>query len=312
MKTRTTGDPRHIRLILNGKVAARAEIRAAVELLREEGHRLDVRVTWESGDAARLAQEALADGVETVVAGGGDGTLNEVVSGLVDASNKNERPRCGVGVLPLGSANDFAAGCGIPLDNPAAALRLVLETEARPIDLGLLDSRVFVNVASGGFGTKITAETAPEMKRVFGGTAYLLTGLARLGEIQPVHGKLSGPNLDWQGDFWGLAIGNGRQAGGGITACPQAILDDGLLDVTILPDAPSQAKAEKVTAFLLEGTAALERDVLRWQVSELRVEVPEGLHVNLDGEPVFESNLHFQVRPGWLRFHLPTDAPLRG
>ncbi len=302
----------HIRLILNGKVADQPQVRSAVERLRGEGHRIEVRVTWEQGDAARFARQAEAEGIAKVVAGGGDGTLNEVVSGLYEAQRKEPpaRPRCSVGLLPLGSANDFAHGCGIPTDDVEAALRLVIETEAHPIDIGLLDGRVFVNVASGGFGTRITAETAPEFKRVFGGTAYLLTGLARLGELQPVRGRLQGPDLDWHGSFWGLAVGNGRLAGGGMAPCPQALLDDGLLDVTILPDEPEQPKAEKVTAFLLEGTAALEKDVLRWQVERLDIEVPEGLHVNLDGEPVFERNLHFRVCPRWLRFHLPSDAPL--
>ena len=120
---------RHLRLILHGKAAGVPEIRQAVEAVRNRGHRLDVRVTWEAGDSIRYAKEAAADGVETVVAGGGDGTLNEVAAGVVDGSGP---PSCCLGLLPLGTANDFAKACGIPVDNPEAALMLAAEGEVSP------------------------------------------------------------------------------------------------------------------------------------------------------------------------------------
>ena len=138
---------RHLRLVLHGKAAARPEIREAVAAVRADGHRVEVRVTWEAGDSALFAKEAAAQGVEVVVAGGGDGSLNEVVSGVVDGSGP---PKCSIALLPLGTANDFAHGCGIPVDDPTAALRLAAETEARPIDLCQINGRVFVNMATGG------------------------------------------------------------------------------------------------------------------------------------------------------------------
>ena len=104
---------RHSRVILNGKGAASPPVRNAIERLRAQGQPLEVRVTWEGGDAARYAREALQDGVEVLVAGGGDGTLNEVVNGIL---KENEKPAMALGVLPLGTANDFARGTGIPLD----------------------------------------------------------------------------------------------------------------------------------------------------------------------------------------------------
>src|SRR5215475_11105378 len=119
-----------VHLILNGKVAANEVLRAAVARYRAAGHRIEVRVTWERGDARRFVSEA--GQVDLLIAAGGDGTLNEVVHGLMDLS-KAERPT--LGIVPLGTANDFATACGIPRD-PAKALTLCMKGEAAAIDVG--------------------------------------------------------------------------------------------------------------------------------------------------------------------------------
>ena len=300
----------HLRLILHGKAAGRLSVRQAVKQIRADGHRLEVRVTYEAGDSVRFAKEAAADGVDTVVAGGGDGTLNEVVSGILDGSGP---PRCSVGLLPLGTANDFAHGSGIPVDDPTAALRLAAEGEARPIDIGTITGRAFVNLASGGLGTKITVETPPKLKKTLGGFSYLITGARRFDDIQPVEGRFSGPGgFAWEGTFWAMAVGNGRQAGGGIQLCPKALLDDGLLDLSVLPELPAADRGEKLAALLREGLPALEREVVYQQLPWIEVEVPSGLHVNLDGEPIRREKIRFEVREHWIRFHLPATAPLVG
>src|SRR5215813_1689926 len=117
-------------LILNGKAAGNDTLRATVAGQREAGHRFDVRVTWEKGDAQRFVSEG--GDVDLLIAGGGDGTLNEIVHGLMDLS-VGARPT--LGVVPLGTANDFATGCGIPRD-PEEALALCMKSEAVPIDVG--------------------------------------------------------------------------------------------------------------------------------------------------------------------------------
>src|SRR5690349_19927696 len=100
-----------IRVIANGYAANHQQLRTVVAHVRERGHRVEVRVTWEPGDARRYAAEAANAGIATVVAAGGDGTLHEVVNGVVDAGAP---ARSAIGVLPLGTANDFATACGIP------------------------------------------------------------------------------------------------------------------------------------------------------------------------------------------------------
>jgi YegS/Rv2252/BmrU family lipid kinase len=146
---------KRVRLILNGKVAGNDALRAVVARQRAAGHRIEVRVTWEKGDARRFASEA--DTADLLIAAGGDGTLNEVVHGLMDLS-KPTRPI--LGIVPLGTANDFASGCGIPRD-PAKALALCMRGEAVPIDIGKANDQWFINAATSGFGAEITATTSP-------------------------------------------------------------------------------------------------------------------------------------------------------
>src|SRR5262249_58037996 len=129
-------------VILNGKVAGNDALRAAVARQRAAGHRIDVRLTCEKGDARRFVSEA--GEVDLVIAAGGDGTLNEVLHGLMDLS-KVVRPI--LGIVPLGTANDFATGCGVPPD-PAKALALCVKGEAVPIDVGKANDHWFINAAS--------------------------------------------------------------------------------------------------------------------------------------------------------------------
>ena len=107
-----------------------------------------------------------------------------------------------------------------------------------------------------------------------------------------------------------MSVGNGRQAGGGIQLCPDALIDDGLLDVMILPEASEGQIAERIKALATEGRAAIEREVVTARLPWVEVEVPSGLHVNLDGEPIKDTEFRFEAYKHWLRFHLPADSPV--
>ena len=290
-------------LILHGKQAQNEEVRAAVMALRERGWHLAVRLTWEGGDAARLVREALAAGYPTLIAGGGDGTLREVAEALALAGGQ-----ASLALLPLGTANDFCRAAGIPL-LPAEALAL-LECEPRPIDLGEVDGQLFLNMATGGFGSRVTASTSEELKKLLGGAAYFLTGLSRFAEVHSAFGRFGGPGFAWEGDFLALGIGNGRQAGGGHVLCPQAQVDDGLLDVCIVP--ASQDVVGTLGTLLSGGILGLEAVSVSARLPWLEVEAPEGLDINLDGEPLESRHLRFAARPGALRVHLPDSSPLLG
>jgi lipid kinase YegS len=288
-------------LILHGKQALNAEVRAAVEERREEGWQLDVRVTWEAGDAQRLVNEALQAGYPTLIAGGGDGTLRDVAEAMALAKTK-----ASLALLPLGTANDFAHAAGIGLE-PRIALAL-LDTPAQLIDLGEVDGQVFLNMATGGFGSNVTANTSEDLKRVLGGAAYFLTGLTRFAEVQSSFGRFSGPDFQWEGEFLALGIGNGRQAGGGHVLCPHARVNDGLLDVCIVPAAADVVGT--LGTLLSGGINGLQSVALTARLPWLTVEAPEGLDLNLDGEPMESRQLRFAAIPAALRVHLPENSPL--
>ncbi|MBA1202089.1 lipid kinase YegS [Pseudomonas capeferrum] len=281
-------------LVLHGKQALNEEVRSAVGAMRERGWTLDVRLTWEAGDAQRLVAEALAAGYSHVVAGGGDGTLRDVAEAMAGAT-------ASLALLPLGTANDFAKAAGVPLE-PDAALAL-LEHMPRAVDLGQVGDQVFLNMATGGFGSQVTANTSEDLKKVLGAAAYLITGLTRFSELQAASVELHGPDFDWQGNILALGIGNGRQAGGGHELCPEAVIDDGLLDISILP-----APQEVVGALreLMSGEGLYIRKRLPW----VEITSSQGLDINLDGEPLKGQSLRFEARPAALKLHLPADSPL--
>src|SRR5438874_6216734 len=153
---------RKVQLILNGKAAGNDSLQTAVARQRAAGHSIEVRVTLKKGDARRFVAEA--GEVDLLIAAGGDGTLNEVLHGLMALSTV-ARPV--LGIVPLGTANDFATGCGIPHDTEQA-LALCVQGRAAPIDVGKANAHWFLNAASVGFGAEITAATPLELKRLLG------------------------------------------------------------------------------------------------------------------------------------------------
>lgn len=300
------------RLILNGKSSGDEAVREAVMALREAGQALQVRVTWEAGDEKRYVDEAIADKVTVIIAGGGDGTLSEVAEAMaISGHDADALPA--LALLPLGTANDFATATGIAAE-PEAALRLIAASTPQPMDLLRLrgdgTEHWCANLASGGFGTEVTVETPEGMKKLLGGLAYLITGVTKLATIEPQTARFSGEDFHWEGQFIALGLGNGRQAGGGQQLCPDALLDDGQLALTIVPPLGSEAVASLGT-LLSEGKAGFLAEVAR-QASLPWVEIHSDspLTLNLDGEPMQACHFRIDCIPGRVRMHLPAGTVL--
>lgn len=295
-----------MRLIVNGKSAASVELRESVVSLRQElSLDLQVRVTWEKGDAIRFVEEAVQDGVQRIIAAGGDGTLHEIVNGLVRMA---EKTRPVLGIVPMGTANDFAKSCLLPLET-ARALRLAVTGHSLPIDIIQVNDLFFINLATSGFGAEVTASTPPELKRFLGGASYALMGIILSLNLQPHDGEMHLPgSTSHKGAILVGAVGNGRQAGGGIALTPKAYLDDGLVDVLYVRQFPV---AE--LGLVLQELSALPEEgkyVGYVQTPWFDFEHPHPISVNLDGEAYQLQNGRVSVLPGALEVVVPDNCPL--
>ena len=148
------------------------ELRVAVESLREAGHHVRPRLTFDAGDATRFARAATKGGADLVIAAGGDGTINDVVNGMFAA--RAAMPR--LGIVPLGTANDFAHGLNIP-GTIAEAFAVAVSGQAAEIDVASVNDRCFVNVSTGGFGPDITDAASAKSKQRYGKLAYLFSAV---------------------------------------------------------------------------------------------------------------------------------------
>ncbi len=291
-------------LIVNGKSAGNEQLRLAVDQYRESGYPIHVRVTWEHGDALRYVQEAVRLEVDTVIAGGGDGTINEIAGAL--ALLPADRRPC-LGILPLGTANDFALSCAIP-EELDKALLLAIVGKAADIDIAQVNNdRYFINMATGGFGTRITSETPAKLKSALGGASYFIHGLLRMDTLKADSCEIHGPDFNWAGDALVIGIGNGRQAGGGQALCPDALINDGLLQLRIFA-------SEALLPILLNSLTSDEQNphVVSASLPWLEIVSPHEVTFNLDGEPLRGKKFLIKVLPAALACRLPPICPLLG
>ncbi len=291
-------------LTLNGKSAARPDLREVLKSLQDELD-LAVWVPWNGAQFMKILKDEVEAGVTRVVGAGGDGTANAVANALMRFP-----PEAGLsmGLVPLGTANDFARAFGDDGSDLAHSIRVACTEEASPIDVGVINGEHFVNVASGGFGAMITATTPVEVKRRLGGLAYTLSGLARMSEMQPTTARISvdgGPAFS--AEISALIIGNSRFAGGGFDVAPQADLTDGLLDLGVLSRESVQLGAASVMDRINEGDPA-EAFLQRFQCQTVLIETDRPFHMNLDGEPMIAQRFEISLKPRALHFAPPRSA----
>jgi lipid kinase YegS len=272
-----------------------------VSWVRERGHLVELCVTWDPGDATHFAAAAADRGADVVVAVGGDGTLNEVVNGL----DGRDTP---LGVVPLGTANDFAKQIGIPADADHA-MDVVLLREPVRMDTASLNGRRFVNVSSGGVGAEATAETPTQAKATLGALAYAITGVRKIAGFAPYRGHFRGDGFDLNGEFLLFGVGNGRATGAGTLLTPRASVTDGLIDVCVVEAMPRREFGRLLLKFK-RGQQIGEPGVHYARVRSLVIEAEAPLSVNVDGEHATLGRMEYRARPADLLVHaarLPGD-----
>jgi diacylglycerol kinase (ATP) len=297
----TTRMPTKTCIIVNPNAGSAGEL----EHLRETLGKLPgtgVQVTEKEGDAREIAAEAVRSGADLVVAAGGDGTLNEVVNGLMKA-REGDPDRVRLGLLPLGTGNDFARSINVPADLDAAIA--ILETgRVQAVDVACAtfahQSRYFINVSAGGF-SGVVSEKASEAKDRWGPLAYLRAAVGTLPELQGFKCRITvNGTEELELDTYNIVIANGRFVAAGIPVAPDAKLDDGLLDIMIAPAATLPQLALLIPQILLGRHT--ESDLLLFRkATRIKVESDPPMSFNVDGELIGDEPASFVVLPRALR-----------
>jgi diacylglycerol kinase (ATP) len=282
-------------VILNPNAGA-AE--GGVELRRAAEGRAGVEV-WETkanGDGARLASKAVREGFEVVAAAGGDGTIHEVVNGLVWARSRRVR----LGVVPMGTGNDLARTLGAPLDDPAGAFELLFQGAEREIDLMRVRAggrEVYgANVAAGGFTGQMNEAMTDELKDRWGPLAYLRGAVKVLPDLTRYRTRIRFDGKAWEDvQAMNIVIANGRTAGGGMVVAPTADIADGLLDVVIVKGGGAMDLAGAAARLLASGSYLNSEVVEHRQAKRVEVHAEPGMMFNVDGEVVGDQGIVVSV-----------------
>lgn len=265
-----------------------------------------VALTTAEGDAERLAREAVRSGADLVVAAGGDGTLNEVVNGLAE-----DFGRARLGLLPLGTGNDFARTINVPADLDAS-LAILAEGRTRATDVGRATfgdkCRYFINMAVGGF-SPIVSEKADDAKERWGPLAYLRGAVGALPELSGFKATLAFDDGErMEVDTYNIVLSNGRFVAAGIPVAPRSVLNDGLLDVLIAPVTTLSQLAVLVPQVLLGRH--MESDLLVFrQTSRVEIVSDPPMLFNVDGEIIGDQPARFEVLPRVLQVVVGPEEP---
>ncbi len=264
------------------------------EVFAQAGVRFDLIRTAGPGDATRLAYRAVLDGYDVIVAVGGDGTAHEAIQGMIQVAQErgawaNDEPIGTLGLVPIGTGNDYGWRLGLPENSPQAASRLVLGDHRRVIDLGQVTdeqgyTRFFHNHLGAGFEAATLIESF-KIQRLRGLMLYLLAILRTIPKYR------QGPTVTAR--YNGIvqtrplllaSVANGGRTGGGFRIAPDAELDDGQLDL-VMGQSPNPAVTLWVLMHAMRGThVSLTRYISVARTPDITLEIPMGIPVHLDGE----------------------------
>ena len=270
--------------------ALKMEARVKAEL-EKRGICAEFLRTDAPGHATELAREVAGQaGCTGVIAVGGDGTCYEVACGLMGTSTP-------LGIIPAGTGNDFIKTVGIP-KKPMQALELILSGKPRPVDVGRVNDRLFLNVSGTGFDVTVLDYTLEAKKYVKGILPYLYGLIRGIAHYKPVHMRFTADGETQERDVLICSVANGRFFGGGIPICPDAAPDDGFFDLVVVENKPRW-----VIPFYLPGL--LMGRVLKFgitthrRVTSVRME-SKGMRLNMDGEVFPMDAADFSILKGEL------------
>lgn len=287
-----------------GSRGGAAAYQQAIRLLADAGVPVVTTQAVTSVDELTAAvQRAISEGHDLVVVGGGDGTVG-CAAGLVAGTD------VALGILPLGTANDFARTLQVPSDL-AAACQAVAYGKVVDIDLGRVDGRPYVNVASVGLSVGVTESLNPGMKRRLGRFAYPVAALRAYRRHTPFHARLEFPDGDHDvlevDGLLQVAVGNGRHYGGGNTVSPTAGIDDHMLDVYAIERGRLRHRVN-IARLLKDGTFVEHQGVHHLTTRKVRLVTEPALPVNLDGEIAARTPSLFEIERNAVHVVVPQDS----
>jgi len=286
---RSSSAPRRALLVVNGKSRQGEEACDAVaEALTKAGLTVDRRDCGLAEDLPALIVGA-RDEVDCVVVGGGDGSMNAALPGVLESGLP-------LGIIPLGTANDLARTLSLPTAVDEA-VAVIAGGFTRKIDVGEVNGHPFFNVASIGFGVDLTRALTRDAKKRWGVLGYVAAGLRVLHRARPFHVTVRIGQEIHTSRTLHLAVGNGRHYGGGMTLSEDASIADNRLDVYSL-EASGIVAALKLLPSLRRGTHGRWSEVTTMEGQEVTVETSHPRSVNADGEIVTQTPAHFRVIAG--------------
>jgi diacylglycerol kinase (ATP) len=271
---------------------------------------MDIVMTIGEHDATFLAAQSLRDGYDYLFVAGGDGTLNEVLNGVAAIPGKLSQVT--LGVIPLGTGNDFAATLGLSPDIEQS-LDLLVKSEPADVDVGVVNDRYFLNVSGGGFIAEVSDAVDTELKSVAGKLAYLIGGAQVLLTHEPVMTE-----IDWQGDgqsgherlaLHAFAVCNARQIGGGRLIAPDAVIDDGLIDVCLIESMPT-VEFVALLRRVSSGDHVDDERVRYFRAREVTLSFDRVVKVNTDGQVLEANRCHYRVLSRAVRILKPPSNEL--
>lgn len=290
-----------VKVILNpfgGRWPGPAKQAKVEEALQQAGLAYHLELTQGRGHALELAQQAAQAGWPVVIAAGGDGTINEVVNGLMQAAGEAEAGT--LGIIPLGTANDLAAALNIPLD-PLAACRRLAAGQTRLIDLGQVNGHYFVNNSAMGLEPMVTL-AYNRLRWISGVPRYLVAAVLSIIRAKPWLMRLTWNNSAYDGPVALVSVGNSNRTGGMFYLTPQAKVDDGLLDF-VYANQLNRWQLLRLLPQTFSGSHIHAPQVVYRQATELHITTSTPTPIQADGEIIEPSAtaIHYRLLPRKLR-----------
>ena len=260
-----------------GKGRIKTHLLDIVDIFNKGGYEVIIRATQGPKDAYEQVKE-YADQVDLIACSGGDGTLDEVVTGIVEVGSRTP-----IGYIPAGSTNDFANSLFMPKSMTAAA-SMIMEEQIYHCDIGKFNNQTFAYVAAFGLFTNVSYETDQDLKNILGHVAYVLEGMKQLFEVKSYHLKVTSDELTVENDFIYGMISNSRSVGGFKNLTGKNVdMNDGLFEVTLITTPKNPMDMQEIIAGLMSGKDNSDL-IYTFKTSRIRIQSDEAVAWTLDGE----------------------------